>query len=185
MRQQSIIQHRDHDVGRVCSGGQQTMLLHVVSFLRVDSKRATGADQHADSATLTQAKTLCGALSGERSSSQPHVMSPCGGPVVRQARKIRLPLRALPTLLRFGQCQATRHSTPALSPLPVGVQPCGAKSSSFRWRPRYAKQAIPAVLTRSSCAHDPHHTASTQRAAPYLGRPFISATRETRAASHN
>ncbi|KAJ4989786.1 hypothetical protein SVAN01_04816 [Stagonosporopsis vannaccii] len=42
------------------------------------------------------------------------------------------------------------------------------------WRPQYANQAIPAVLTRIDCAHAHHHRASTQRAAPHLGRPFIS-----------
>ena len=95
--QQLTVQHADSGRDdRVGEKRQQTMLLWVVSFDHMwlrSSKRAMSADQSAVSATLTQAATLCCALTGERSPESPMSCSVCGGPAVQCARKIRLPLR--------------------------------------------------------------------------------------------
>ena len=95
--QRLTVQHADSGRDdRVGEKRQQTMLLWVVSFDHMwlrSSKRAMSADQSAVSATLTQAATLCCALTGERSPESPMSCSVCGGPAVQCARKIRLPLR--------------------------------------------------------------------------------------------
>jgi hypothetical protein len=65
-----------------------------------------GADQPADSATLTHTETLNRALSGQRS---PVSCSVCGGPAVQRARKIRLPLSSLSAVVHFGQCEGMRN----------------------------------------------------------------------------
>ncbi|UPX13002.1 uncharacterized protein EKO05_0003531 [Ascochyta rabiei] len=138
----------------------------VVSFPRMrlrSLKRAMGADQYADSATPTQTQALCGALSGERFPQTLHAMFFCGGPAVQRTRKRRLPLRVLSALLRFGQREETRHGGHhALPSSGCAALLCdeSTTSSSFCWRPRYARQAILPVLTRTtaeprlSCARE-------------------------------
>ena len=95
------------------------------------------------------------------------------------------PEMSFPLSSASGNVRRMRHSIPVTSATQwlcsLAVRPAppfvGARNTQI-------KQYSPCLLA-AGCAFANYQRASTKRAAPHLGQPFISATRETKAAIHN